>query len=33
MPPLNNTEFTKLDDFQVKVIENIKNKISTVFKA
>jgi superfamily II DNA or RNA helicase len=33
MPPLNNTEFNNLDDFQVKVIENIKNKTSTLLKA
>ena len=30
MPPLNNKGFVKFDDWQVKVIENIDNNISTI---
>lgn len=33
MPPLNQTGFKKLDDFQLKVIDNIRNNISTIVKA
>ena len=33
MPPLNNKGFTKLDDWQIKVIKNIDNNISTILNA
>lgn len=33
MPPLNQKGFTKLDDWQIKVINNIDNNISTVISA
>ena len=33
MPPLNNQGFNKLDDWQIKVIENIDNEVSTVVNA
>ena len=33
MPPLNNKGFTKLDDWQIQVINNIDNNISTVINA
>jgi superfamily II RNA helicase len=33
MPPLNNKGFNKLDDWQIKVIQNIDNNISTIINA
>ncbi len=33
MPPLNKQGFEKLDDFQIEVINNIDNKISTIVQA
>ena len=33
MPPLNNTGFSKLEDFQIKVIKNIMNKTSSIISA
>jgi superfamily II DNA or RNA helicase len=33
MPPLNQKGFTKLDDWQIKVIDNIDNNISTIISA
>jgi superfamily II DNA or RNA helicase len=33
MPPLNNNTFTKLDEWQIKIIHNIDNNISTIIKA
>lgn len=33
MPPLNNKQFKKFDDWQIEVINNIDNKISTIISA
>jgi superfamily II RNA helicase len=33
MPPLNQTGFVKFDDWQVNVVDNVDNKISTVVSA
>ena len=32
-PPLDQQGFTKLDDFQIEVINNINNRVSTIVSA